>query len=230
MKLAEWNYGNAIERHPIQEGQTAIFDNGSMVKVHNIFDPLPNIMLNADLIFVDPPWNLGNLNAFYTKADRTDYQDSFEKFYKRLFECIAEISPKTCYIEVGKEYLAEFNVEAKRIYKHVTFYNSSYYHRKENICYVIRAGKRKKLPLDYMDEEDIIEWICANEEYDCIGDLCMGRGLVGLNAYKNGKRFVGTELNPKRLAVLLERITDLGGKYQIMEGEYYTECTPQKTW
>ena len=34
----------------------------------------------------------------------------------------------------------------------------------------------------------------------------MGRGLVGVNAYKNGKRFVGTELNHKRLAVLLERI------------------------
>jgi 16S rRNA G966 N2-methylase RsmD len=216
--LAKWNYGDAIKRHLIREGQTAIFDNGSMVKVHNIFDPLPNIMRNADLIFVDPPWNLGNLNTFYTKADRTDYQDSFEKFYKRLFECIGEINPKTCYIEVGKEYLAEFIMEAKRIYKQVTFYNSSYYHKKENICYVIRAGKRKKLPLDYMDEEDIIEWICANEEYNCIGDLCMGRGLVGLNAYKNGKRFVGTELNPKRLSALFENIVKIGGTYQVREG------------
>ena len=51
----------------------------------------------------------------------------------------------------------------------------------------------------------------SHEGYDIpilfeIGDLCMGRGLVGVNAYKNGKRFVGTELNHKRLAVLLERI------------------------
>lgn len=218
--MDKWNYGDAIVRHPIKEGQTAIFDDGSMVKVHNIFDPLPAIMKNADLIFVDPPWNLGNLNSFYTKADRTDYQDSFERFYKRLFECIGEINPNICYIEVGKEYLPEFMLEAKRLYKQVAFYNSMYYHKKDNMCYVIRASnKRRKLSLDYMDEEDVIEWICVNEDYDCIGDLCMGRGLVGVNAYKNGKRFVGTELNPKRLAVLLESIAKLGGTYHIEGGE-----------
>jgi hypothetical protein len=214
--MAEWNYRNAYLRYPIKEGEIIVFDNGSNVKAHNIFDPLPGFIKEADIVFVDPPWNLGNLNTFYTKADRTDYQDSFEKFYKRLFECIREINPHTCYIEVGKEYLAEFIIETKKLYSYVTFYNSSYYHKKENMCYVIRgSSKRKKLPLDYMDEEDIIEWICTNEDYNCIGDLCMGCGLVGLNAYKNGKKFVGTELNHKRLSVMLEKITEIGGTYQI---------------
>lgn len=203
----KWNYGDAYKRHPISDNQLAVFDNGSMVKVHNIFDPPPEFMLEADLIFVDPPWNLGNLNTFYTKADRTDYHDSFTVFYKRLFECIAQIGPATCYIEVGKEYLSEFIQEMKYLFKHTTFYNSTYYHKKENMCYVIRgSAKRKKLPLDYMDEEDIIAWICENEEFGCIGDLCMGRGLVGLYAHKNGKRFVGTELNHRRLSILLEKI------------------------
>lgn len=212
--MPKWNYGDAYLRHPISEGQVAVFGDGSKLKVHNIFEPLPDFMLEADLIFVDPPWNLGNLNSFYTKADRSDYQKSFETFYRRLFECIAEIAPKTCYVEVGKEYLSEFIQEMKRLYRHVTFYNSSYYHKKENICYVIRgSAKRQKLPLDYMDEEDIIEWICKHEDYNCIGDLCMGRGLVGLHAHKNGKRFVGTELNHKRLAVLLERLDKAGHKY-----------------
>ncbi len=31
-------------------------------------------------------------------------------------------------------------------------------------------------------------------------------GLVGYNAYINNKKFVGTELNFKRLAVLLKRL------------------------
>lgn len=220
--MSNWNYGDAYKRHPIEEGETAIFDNCSMVKVHNIFEPLPNIMLNADLIFVDPPWNLGNLNSFYTKADRTDYQDSFEKFYLRLFENIKAINPHTCYVEVGKEYLAEFIMELKKQFKYVKFYNSTYYHNKNNLCYVIRASnkyQRKKLPLDYMDEEDIIKWVCKNEDYDCIGDLCIGQGLVGVNAYLNGKRFVGTELNKKRLAVLLEKIVELGGTYTITRGD-----------
>jgi len=216
--LAKWNYGGAYIGHPIADNQTAVFDNGSAVKVHNIFDPLPSFMTYADLIFVDPPWNLGNLNTFYTKAERQDYQDSFTTFYKRLFECIREIKPGVCYVEVGKEYLSEFIREMKSIYRHVTFYNSSYYHKKENMCYVIRgSAKRKKLPLDYMDEEDIIKWVCANEDYGCIGDLCMGRGLVGINAHKNGKCFVGTELNHKRLSVLLENLSKNGFVYELKE-------------
>lgn len=212
-----WDYGNAYLRHPITENQIAIFDNGSIVKVHDIFNPLPDFMKAADVLFIDPPWNLGNLNTFYMKANKSERHKSFEIFYTRLFECIAAISPKTCYVEVGKMYLSEFIQEMKKLYKHVTFYNSSYYHRKENICYIIYGSRKKqKLPLDYVDEEDAIMWVCKNEEYDCIGDLCMGQGLVGVNAYKNGKKFVGTELNYKRLAVLLDRISNLGGSYELV--------------
>ncbi len=205
--MSKWEYGRAYERYPIPpEGWK--FDDGSTVKVHNIFDPLPAFMKKADLLFIDPPWNLGNLNTFYTKAGRTDYQDSFEKFYKRLFECIREIDPHTCYVEIGKQYLAEFIMEMKSIFRHVTFYNSMYYRKKENMCYVVCGSKKRKRkqPLDYLDEEDIIKWICENENYDIVGDLCMGRGLVGWYAYQAGKEFVGTELNEKRLSVLVERI------------------------
>lgn len=212
--MSKWNYGDAYLRHPIDPAKTVVFEDGSQVKVHNIFAPLPDFMRSADLIFVDPPWNLGNLNTFYTKAERDDYQRSFEAFYKRLFICIGEIAPKTCYVEVGKEYLAEFVLEMKQLFKAVTFYNSTYYHSREKLCYVVRgSSKRKKLPLDYMDEEDIIAWVCENEDYECIGDLCMGRGLVGNHAHRNGKQFVGTELNHKRLSVLLETLSKRGMSY-----------------
>lgn len=181
--------------------------NNSVVKVHDIFEPLPEFMKNADCIFTDLPYNLALLNGFYTKAERTDYKSNFECFYKRLFECIDEIHPDKLFLEIGKEYLAELIMECKKRYKYVTFYNSSYYHQKDNKCYVIQASeKRMKLPFDYMDEEDIIQYICENVDYKCIGDLCMGKGLVGWYSYINGKPFVGTELNEKRLAVLVDRI------------------------
>lgn len=214
--MPKWNYGGAIDRHPIHEGETAVFDNGSMVKVHNIFDPLPAFLEKADLLFIDPPWNLGNINTFYTKADMKERVDSFENFYERLFECIGLIDPKTCYVEVGKEHLADFIIEMRRLFKYVTFYNSTYYHSKDKLCYVVRGSDKYKKPrLDGMDEENIIKWVCVNEDYECIGDLCMGRGLVGIHAHKNGKKFVGTELNKKRLAVLLEKIAKENGSYQI---------------
>jgi DNA modification methylase len=172
-------------------------------------------MKSADLLFCDPPWNQGNLNSFYTKAGRDDYSE-FELFFKRLFKIITEIKPKTCYIEIGKDYLAEFIIEMKQIFKSVTFYNSSYYHKADNHCYIIRGGhKYKKLPLDGMDEEDIINWVCQNEEYSCIADPCMGCGLVACGAFMTGHQFVGTELNPKRLSVTLENLYKLDANYKI---------------
>jgi hypothetical protein len=210
-----WNYGGAFERHPI-DGQRVTFADGSIVQPHNLFDPLPEYMHQADILFVDPPWNVGNINSFYTKAGRDDHQETFDLFSSALLDCIRRIKPKVCYLEVGKEHLADFIVGLRYLYASVTFYNSTYFHKQNNLCYVVRgSAKRKKLPLDGMDEESIIEWVCANEEFNCIGDLCMGRGLVGLNAHANGKRFVGTELNHKRLAVLVEKLHKKGLTYEM---------------
>lgn len=209
--MTKWNYGDAYKRYPIPE-EGYVWEDGSQVKVHDIFNPLPGFMKDADVVFVDPPWNQGNMTTFYTKADKTNPW-KFNQFYERLFECIEEINPKLCFVEVGKEHLADFIIRMRGIFKYVTFYNSTYYHQKDRLCYVIQGShKRQNHNLDWMDEEDIIEWICENIEYDTIADLCMGRGLIGLNSYKNGKKFVGTELNHKRLSVLVERIETYKGE------------------
>ncbi len=208
-----WDYGDAYKRYPIpKEGW--VFGDGSVIKTHNIFEPLPDFMKLAEVVFVDPPWNLGNLNSFYTKASLEERQNSFERFYVRLFSCVSEINPHTFFVVVGKQYLAEFILKTKELYKYVTFYNSSYYHNAKNICYIVHGTKKrtKKLPLEYLDEEDAIRWVCENVSFEWIGDLCMGRGSVGYYAWKAGKKFVGTELNHKRLSVLVERIKNAGAK------------------
>ena len=211
----KWEYGGSYLGYPVIDG-CIVFNDGSIVQTHDIFDPIPRFMTQADLMFIDPPWSIGNMKSFYTKAGLVNRQNTFECFYKRLFVCIADISPTICYVEVGKEYLAEFILEMKRIYRVVTFYNSTYYHSQKNCCYVVRgSNKREKINLDGIDEENIISWICENENYECIGDLCIGRGLVGVNAYRNGRRFVGTELNHKRLSVLVEAMVKLGATYTI---------------
>ena len=211
----KWNYKDAYITNPIRQGELAVWANGSKVAVNNLYDDIPKFFKEADVVFMDPPWNLGNLRTFYTKAERTDHPFDFEGFYKRVFEVVKEVKPRVFYIEIGKEYLADFIIEMRKQYKYVTFYNSSYYHNKKNKCYIVRGSNKAKKPdLDYMDEEDIIKWICENEDYNCIGDFCMGQGLVGKYAAAVGRKFVGGELNPKRLSVLLKNVPE----YEITPG------------
>lgn len=205
--MNKWEYGGVYKKYNLIEDEIFNINELGQVMVHDLTRGLPEFMKEADVLFVDPPWNKGNLSTFYTKADKDYRLESFEYFYTHLFSHIKEIHPKICFIEIGKQNLHNFIFEMKKIYKHVTFYNTTYYHQKDKLCYIVQGSdKRIKYNFDYMDEEDVIKWICCNIEYRCIGDLCMGRGLVGYNSYINNKKFVGTELNNKRLAVLVDNV------------------------
>ena len=204
--MANWDYGNLKAKYDM-EGE---FQCGTgTLKVHDIFNPLPEFMKQADVIFSDPPCSIANLNCFYTKAGKRDeHKTDFTPFYKRFFECIDEIKPKKVFLEVFANNKESFIEEVKHRYPSVRVYELTYYHKKENKCWFIvgEADASVEYPFEGMDEEEGVEWICANVDFECIGDLCMGMGLVGKEAYKNGKKFVGTELNINRLAVLVDKI------------------------
>lgn len=207
----DWNYGGAIERFPIQAGE--IWGNDNLrVQVHDLREQhLPEFMTEADCVFVDPPWNQGNVNSFVTKAGLDSYVTAYSQFSDALLRAIGEIRPSILYLEMGKEYMPWWYMQLAQRFNRVTFFNSTYYHKKDCLCYVIRASNRLpgmdiKPKLDGMDEEDIIKWVCENEQYSVIADPCMGRGLVGRYALGAGRKCVGTELNPKRLACLLEAV------------------------
>lgn len=203
----KWEYGGSYLNYPIKPAVPYIIDK-NIIMASDLIDELPDFMKKADILFIDPPWNLRNLNTFYMKARLMPKVECYEEFYEILFKRISEIKAKLCFLEIGKGYLADFIIEMKKLYKYVTFYNSTYYNNSKNLCYIVQGSeKRLNLKLDGMDEEKIIEFICKNLQYECIGDLCMGRGLVGFNSYLNNKNFVGIELNHKRLSVLLENIS-----------------------
>jgi hypothetical protein len=178
------------------------------IKVHDIFDELPNFMEQADCIFVDPPCSDGNLKSFYTKAD-LEKRDSILKFNNRLFDLIDKINPKHLFVEVFKSNFDEiFRKINERYGTDMVVFESHYYGNTKNKCWIIYASLEEvKFKIPLMDEEKVIEYICKNLEFDCIGDLCMGKGLVGFYANKYGKKFAGTELNKKRLACLIEHIS-----------------------
>jgi len=213
----KWKYGDAWEQFPIEPGEVwGIPANRSKVAVHNIFDSLPAFMLTADLIFVDPPWNQGNINAFYTKAGRTDYQE-FGVFTEVLFKRLADISAQTVYIEIGNQNVDNFYDRLGRLYPCRQRWPVVYYRKYPT--WIVRGSKTGPIDYDFtgIDEAKCIGIIAQIEEYRVMGDLCMGRGLVGLAAYKAGRPFVGTELNRRRLANLLQKLAKKGaevGKYE----------------
>lgn len=203
--MSDWNYNDFYKKYNMD----GVIEIGTgIVKVHDIFDPLPSFMTKADVIFCDPPCSLSNINSFYTKADINEKKNEYNSFVKRFFEHISIIKPKIVFLEVFKSNKETFIIETKKIFKNIKIYNSTYYHKKECKCYIIVASNDDVIdyPFENLDEQEIIKYICQKTEYNCIGDLCMGKGLVGFYANEAKKKFVGTELNKKRLAVLIERI------------------------
>lgn len=200
----QYEYGYAWRDYPVRDTYT--FDDGSVLGVGSVFDGAQPYMHEADLIFCDPPWNQGNLRSFYTKNEQV-LKRTYTEFCSALFSLIGDIKPRTAYVEIGKEHLADYVIAMRSLFPFVTFYNSMYYRKPENHCYIVRgSAHRKRLTLDGMDEEDIIRWVCEEEDYSCIGDPCMGQGLVALYARLAGKQFVGMDINPKRLAVARKRV------------------------
>ncbi len=206
--MADWSYGGAYLRH----NMNGIIElpNASKVMACDWTLTLPEFMKEADTLFIDPPWNLGNVKSFYTKAEQPYHGMAFLDFMTVLWQRIDAIAPTTLFLEMGKQHLAQCLISAEARYPYVTFYNSTYFKKSENKCYVIHATQDRKHKryriLEDLDEADIIAWICQHHAYRCIGDLCMGRGLVGRHAFLSGQSFVGIELNQKRLAVLVEFI------------------------
>lgn len=207
----EWNYGNAYEKYDMS-GEIKV-GTGTLM-VHDIFKKLPDFMKQADVVFCDPPGGGSCLSSYYTKAGIEKNVRPFSRYSEfegRLFEVIKEISPKIVIMELFNTIKKNFEQHLHDSYKNVKIFNSTYYHNPKNVCYIAVASN-EPIPeilngLEGIDEANAIDYICKNLEYNCIADPCMGQGLVAYYSNKYGKKFVGTELNPKRLAVCVDRVT-----------------------
>lgn len=202
--MASFDYGKAYERYDV----SGVVDLGlGKVAVHDIFDSTPEFMLDADAVFVDPPYNGSALSSYYTKAGVSG-KKTFKEFSARLIEVIKEIDPRIVFVELPVEGGDDIKRFVSEEYPHTATAQSTYYGKSP--CLIAIGSKdeipRSALEIDGLDEEDAIAHICSRVSFGKIADPCMGKGLVAFYAAKNGRRFAGTELNPKRLAVCVERV------------------------
>ena len=182
--------------------------------VSDLYDRLPDFMTAADCVFVDPPYNAALENGFRTKAGLTRNPHGFGRFLDTLFARIDAIAPQICFVEIGRQHPGEIRRRLDARFATVETYPATYY--KRSPCFVVRGGAEPSA-VEYaaLDEADIIARICQREPFTMIADLCIGRGAVGIAAYKARRPFCGVELNPARLAVLANRIHQLGGAWRV---------------
>lgn len=215
-KNYKWKYGDSWEKYPIEPGQVWEEEKtGSIFMVHDIMKGAPDIGIPPGMVYCDPPWNLGNANSFITKNNSKNYINKFSQFYEQLFSAIWWYNPTVCYLETGKQHVNDFQSEMKKIFPSVQTWEITYY--KKNTCFLIR-GAASPTTADYTGKDDGETPLLAikNENLNCVTDFCAGRGLTAISAFKQGKQFVATELNKRRLAVAIDKITQLGGKFKIV--------------
>lgn len=211
--MTKWKYGDSWEKYPIEEGE--IWQepfSQSRIAVADLRNDLP-FEIEAELIYMDSPWNKGNVNSFITKAGMNSYIDSFEYFMDCLFGKIKQINPEVCYLEIGKQHKQDFIGRLNQLFPIVQDWQITYY--KKNPCYLLRAGENV-LEQDFtgLDDEVTPYRAIMFEQPGSVADLCTGRGLTLLAAHKHGKKFYGTELNKRRLAVAIDRAAKAGVFYE----------------
>lgn len=214
--MSKWDYDGSWYKYPIEPGELYIEKNtSSLIMVHDLFNSVPEFILSGkiDMVYVDPPWNISNLNAFYTK-NKSQNKNKFDEFIDRIFLYVNTVAPKICYIEMGFQNVKFVKDKLMRTYPIVQEWEITYY--KKNKMYLLRGGN-DKVNFDFTGYDDSITPKLAIENengIESVCDLCSGRGLTGITAYKLGKKFYGIELNKKRFAVMINKINQLGGKYE----------------
>lgn len=195
-------YGKHWDKYPLEQCELWESENAKIM-CWDITNGTPNFLRVADMIYCDPPWNIGILNTFNSKANK-DYTDNFSEFYIHLFNSIREIEAKVCYLEMGEKNMIIFKNELSKIYPCVQVWSVAYCGNKPS--YLLR-GSSSYSEFDYTGMDDMFtpHEAIKNENPKIVTDLCTGSGLTAISSFRNKCKFVGTELNKRKLAWLCSK-------------------------
>lgn len=219
-----WKYGDAGDEFPIEDG--AVWTCGPHLVAAGDLErgdglELLNLAGGAvDLVYVDPPWNAGNARSFRTKAGvgRSVVWDAFLDTllqvvkHNRLGAWI-EMSDTEPAIDGLSRAVARAGGLVYRV-EHVR-----YYRRHRSAVVYAAWGEPDQRMMDVqvagLDDDDIplavLQTVPAGIT---VMDPCTGLGCTGRAAEQRGCRFVGLELNPRRLANLVRFFARAGHRPQ----------------
>lgn len=213
-----WRYGDAGDHFPVEEGDVwqvgpHILACGDLEK--GAAQSLLSQVSLPDMAICDPPWDAGNAHAFRTKAGDPRPVD-FASLMTCILTCGSQVKG-AWFFEMGRRNtpLVMTLIEAQG--GHLLDCWETFYYRTKP-CMFLRFSWKKEHTEEKgsgpsgMDEEDAFTWAITYgcQQGESILDLCIGRGLTARIAHAQGKRVIGLELHPRRLAVTIDWLVQQG--------------------
>lgn len=212
--MTDWRYGDAGDRLHVQVGDVwmvgpHIFACGDLEKGHAKW--LTHYCRVPMMAYTDPPWNEGNLKAFHTKA-KQPYGLTFRPFLEHLAEALKRVEGDI-FIEMGTD-TRDLLIEVMASAGAVLLNDWGIRYMKTHPCRLLQFAFNEEVPrlfnfnfTDMDDAETPLAAIRAVEwEGGCVFDPCLGLGTTAMAAAKAGSFCLGLELNPRRLAVSIDKI------------------------
>ena len=215
-----WKYGTAGDKWPVRVGD--IWTAGpNPLACLDLETPMAdafygNLREPLALVYSDPPWDTGNAKSFRTKAGLPHDGVTVTRLWHRIMSLVvSRLAPSgDLYLEIGTRHrddAARWMADAGRPMSDqwpIVYYD-------KHPCWLLRSASIPRMEQTTpagLDDELTPEWAVAasTQPGDLVCDPCSGRGLTVCAAQRAGRRFVGTELHPRRMAIALDRLARLG--------------------
>lgn len=164
--------------------------------------------LRADIVYSDPPWGPGNLRYWRTHNGETDAVVNWNQFLRTFCKMVKDsIKPDAhVFVEMGVRWVDQLaEVMAEHGINELERWTCVYSAQKlPNVLW--HAGPHK-LTVDPTGlggvkmTNMVLESVA--QKGALVFDPCCGKGMTARCAVRNGMRFAGVELNPKRAGVTI---------------------------
>lgn len=205
------DYEGALARFPVELGQS--WQAGPHLlccwDVEAGAPPIP--VEGAAATLTDPPWGSGPARAFRTKAGLESRPVDFEALMRRFLELCRRASPRLA-MEMGNAFSVVVASWATEYGFHLAQSFAITYYRKNPCSLLVFDATLPQLVEGTDDEEwPYVAVRALTEPGETVFDPCFGRGLMAEAAASLGRRFVGLELSPSRMAITLTRLEAVAG-------------------
>jgi len=217
-----WQYGDAGDRIPvvfcdIWKVGPHVFACGDLTLGHSakLLELAPSLVgRSVDMVYTDPPWDGGAAQAYRTKAG---YDFESRIVFQDLHDGVVQpLGDYDVYVEGGVKHCDEIQQWFRAVgFSVVNAWEVQ--HRGKFSCWMFHIHRSPDKAIGVGEPEvqhrELPTWAIERSSMpgDLVYDPCMGLGMTALAAAKLGRLTLGLELNPRRLAVAIDRICEAHG-------------------